>query len=85
MNSETDVYNRIVDTTTIDSYCSIHKIKNHLIVKTGTQGGDYDVIMGMKGVIAERLVTFITEFAPNLISSSVKPYISLVGVLCLII
>jgi FkbM family methyltransferase len=54
----------IARVVTLDSYCRLHEISGHLIVKIDTQGYDWKVIQGAAGLRRDRFVSMQFEFTP---------------------
>lgn len=56
--------------TSLDAYC---RFPGHLIVKIDTQGAEPEVFGGMAQLLADRLVTAVTEFTPHAMATQVQP------------
>jgi hypothetical protein len=65
----------------IDEYVSRNNIADNLILIIDTQGGEYEVIEGMKSVIKSRCVSYIVEFTPWALRTRIEPidFLSMIG------
>jgi FkbM family methyltransferase len=71
VSTETDSW--VVDTVSLDDYLAQRGVDGHLVVKIDTQGAEWQVIQGMQRALAERLVTYLTEFTPWAIGTTIDP------------
>ncbi len=63
----------LVPCTSIDAYIAARGIEGGLILKIDTQGGEYEVVEGMRQTMATRLTTFLAEFTPWALETRVNP------------
>lgn len=63
----------LVPCTSIDGYVESRGIEGNLILKIDTQGGEYEVVEGMRRTMARRFTAFLTEFTPWALETRINP------------
>jgi FkbM family methyltransferase len=63
----------VIRATTLDRYARERQLGPHMIVKVDTQGGEYEVLQGMRETLASGYVSCIMEFTPWALETRIGP------------